>query len=90
MRAKTTTDPGYFELDMWFDGSHQRTIAARQAAAHRKARPTAKGLRTPAPVELRPDRVRHAYRYQLRRPDTDQGATPPAVHADSRPVVKDG
>lgn len=85
MRTKATTDPGYLELDMWFDGPHQRTIAARQAAAHRKARPAAKGLRTPAPVELRPDRVRHAYRYQLRRPDTVvRERAPHPNEADSR------
>ncbi len=88
MRAQATTDPGYLELDMWFDGCHKRTIAARQAAARRKARPPPKGLRKPSPVELRPASVQHSYRYQLRRPDTTLGAAPPVAHADASAVVR--
>ena len=34
---------------MWFDGPHQKAIAAREAAKHRKAKRKAKGLRKPAP-----------------------------------------
>lgn len=67
LRAKATTDPGYLELDMWFDGPHQKAIAAREAAKHRKAKRKAKGLRKPAEVELRPAAIQHTYRYQLHR-----------------------
>jgi hypothetical protein len=86
MRSQATTDPGYLELDMWFDGPHKRTIAARQAAAHRKARPRAKGSRKPAPIELRPVGLRHSYRYQLGRPATALSGTPSAVDADGGAV----
>lgn len=75
MRDKATTDPGFIELDMWFDGPHQRTRAARAAAAQRKARPAAKGVRRPAPVELRPPEVKHTFRYQLHRADAGQSVT---------------
>jgi len=67
MRGKATTDVGYIELDMWYTGPHQRALDARAAGARRKARPTPKGLRRPAPVELRPAGVRHSYRYRLNR-----------------------
>lgn len=67
MRAKATTDPGYLELEMWFDGPHQKALAARDAAKNRKAKRPAKGVRKPADVELRPPAVRHTYRYQLHR-----------------------
>jgi hypothetical protein len=53
-RAKATTDPGYLELDMWFDGPHQEAIAGREAAKHRKAKRKAKDPRKPAEIELRP------------------------------------
>lgn len=82
MRAKATTDPGYLELEMWFTGPHQRVIDARAAAARRKARPAPKGLRRPAPVELRPVAVRHSYRYQLNRADTAHAATPTGAQTD--------
>jgi hypothetical protein len=49
----------------WFDGPHQKAIAAREAAKHRKAKRKAKGLCKPAPIELRPAAVQHSYRYQL-------------------------
>ena len=67
MGAKATTDPGYLELDVWFDGPHQKDIAAREAAKHRLAKRRAKGLRKPATIELRPAAVQHPYRYQLHR-----------------------
>ena len=67
MGAKATTDPGYLELDVWFDGPHQKDIAAREAGKHRKAKRRAKGLRKPATIELRPAAVQHPYRYQLHR-----------------------
>jgi hypothetical protein len=67
MRAKASIDPGYLELDVWFDGPHQKAIAAREAAKHRKAKRKAKGLRKPAPIELRAAAVHHSYRYQLHR-----------------------
>jgi hypothetical protein len=82
MRGKATTDPGYIELDMWYTGPHQRALDARAVAARRQARPTPKGLRRPAPVELRPSTVRHTYRYQLSRADTAHAATPLARHTD--------
>ena len=59
--------PRYLELDVWFDGPHQKAIAARKAAKHRKAKREAKGLRRPAPIELRRAAVQHSYRYQLQR-----------------------
>lgn len=68
MRAKASTDPGFLELDVWYDGAYQQAVAARAAAARKKQRPTAKGLRTPAPIELRPTHVQHAYRYRIARP----------------------
>jgi len=67
MRAKATTDPGFLELALWFDGPHRRAIAAREAAKHRKSKRKAKGLRKPADIELRPAAVQHTYRYQLHR-----------------------
>jgi hypothetical protein len=67
MRAKATTDPGYLELDVWFDGPYQKAIAAREAAKHRKAKRKAKGLSKPAPIELPPAADQHSYRYQLHR-----------------------
>lgn len=67
MRSKATTDPGFIELEMWFTGPHQRVIEARAAAARRKTRPTPKGLRRTAPVELRPAGVQHKYRLWLGR-----------------------
>jgi hypothetical protein len=67
MHAKATTNPGYLELDVWFDGPHQSAIAAREAAKHRLAKRKAEELCKPAPIQLRPAAVQHSYRYQLRR-----------------------
>jgi hypothetical protein len=41
--------------------------AAREAAKQRKVKRKAKGLRMPAPIELRPAAVQHSYGYQLHR-----------------------
>ena len=40
--AKATTDSGFLELDMWFDGPHQKAITACEAAKRRKTKRKAK------------------------------------------------
>ncbi len=58
MRAKATTDPGYLDLDVWYEGPCQKALGAWDAAKARKARRKPKGLRTQADIERRPVTVR--------------------------------
>jgi DNA polymerase III epsilon subunit-like protein len=76
--SHATTDPGYLELEIWHLGPYKRELAARTAAANRAIRPPAKGLRKPAPIELRPPGASHNHRYQLHRRTQTMAHTPDA------------
>jgi hypothetical protein len=67
LRQKSTTDPGFVELEAWhtftFLPAVKRAEARKAAAAVKKAKkPVYK--RTPSQVEFRPDR-QYAYTYQV-------------------------
>jgi DNA polymerase III epsilon subunit-like protein len=66
--AKATSDHGFAQLEIWFHGPYQRTVAARDATDARKVRARkVDPERKPADIELRPPEAQHAYRYQIRR-----------------------
>lgn len=65
MENRANSDPGYLELEVWYDGPYRKLVTARLAAKTRAAKRKAEGLRKPADVELRPPDVKHQYRYAL-------------------------
>jgi hypothetical protein len=65
MRDHASSDPGYLELEVWYDGPFRRAVQARDTARARQHRRQAKGLRKVADIERRPAGLQHRYRYQL-------------------------